>query len=313
MNLITCYNEIDFNTDFDEDDDENYKKYIISYNKYKLDKLRFYKYNICKLQYNKCFIKDCKDIGCYNFYNKYNKHLCNKHKLNGMIKFGKIRCYFDLCLRHPLYNLFGENKGIYCYEHRLLNMINVVSTLCKTYLCNTIVGSKYEGYCLYCFSNIYPEKCINYKTKELRVIEFVKSNFNNLSWIYDKPIQDGCSKRRPDLLLDLGYQIIIIEIDENQHLDYDDICENKRIMILSQDLNHRPIIFIRFNPDDYKKDECKVPSCWTTTKIKGLIKIKNENDWNHRLDILKNEIIFWLNPENKIDKMIHIIELFFDS
>ena len=70
--------------------------------------------------------------------------------------------------------------------------------------------------------------------------------------MYDKKIQDGCSTRRPDLFLDLGYQIIIIEIDENQHIDYDCSCENKRIMELSQDVGHRPIVFIRFNPDDYK-------------------------------------------------------------
>jgi hypothetical protein len=230
-----------------------------------------------------------------------------------MLKFSSKKCKHEICLKYPKYNFIGEKKGSFCYEHRLLNMSNVVSKYCKTYLCDTIIGNKYGGYCLYCFSNIHPEKCIKYKTKEMRVVVFVKNNFNNLTWVHDKPIQDGCSKRRPDLFLDLGYQIIIIEIDENQHLDYEDICENKRIMILSQDLNHRPIIFIRFNPDDYIKDGCKVPSCWTTTRIKGLIKIKNENDWNNRLDVLKNEINYWINPENKIDKIIHIVELFFDS
>ena len=66
-----------------------------------------------------------------------------------------------------------------------------------------------------------------------------------------------CSKRRPDLFLDLGYQILIIEIDENQHLDYDCSCENKRIMELSQDVGHKPIVFIRFNPDEYCNDEVR--------------------------------------------------------
>ena len=31
---------------------------------------------------------------------------------------------------------------------------------------------------------------------------------------YDKRIKCGCSKRRPDLLLDLGTHVIIVEIDE---------------------------------------------------------------------------------------------------
>lgn len=45
-----------------------------------------------------------------------------------------------------------------------------------------------------------------------------------------------CSKRRPDILIDLETHLIIIEVDENQHKGYS--CENKRIMEISQDLGH---------------------------------------------------------------------------
>ena len=55
---------------------------------------------------------------------------------------------------------------------------------------------------------------------------------------------DGCSKRRPDLLLDMGYHIIIVEVDENKHTGYDCSCENKRLMELSQDLQHLSLIHI---------------------------------------------------------------------
>ena len=71
-------------------------------------------------------------------------------------------------------------------------------------------------------------------------------------------------------------------------------------------------IFIKFNPDSFIKDGVKIPSCWTISKNKGLIKINNINEWNYRLDILKNEINFWINPINKSLKIIHIVELFFD-
>ena len=83
------------------------------------------------------------------------------------------------------------------------------------------------------------------------MVEYIKTKYHDFEWIVNKTIKEGCSKRRPDLLLDLGYQVIIIEIDENQHIDYDCSCENKRIMELSEDVGHRTIIFIRFNPDDY--------------------------------------------------------------
>lgn len=163
---------------------------------------------------------------------------------------------------------------------------------------------------------MFPDKPIvrNYKTKEQSVVDFIKLNLQNLTWIADKKIQNGCSKRRPDLLLDLGYQILIIEIDENQHEDYDISCENKRLMEISQDLNFRPIIFIRFNPDDYIKNKSNVQSCWSiNTKGLCVIKKNKQQEWNDRLNTLKTKISYWLNPENKSNKTIHIEKLFYDE
>jgi hypothetical protein len=38
-------------------------------------------------------------------------------------------------------------------------------------------------------------------------------------------------------------------------------------MEISQDVGHRPLVFIRFNPDDYKKKDGKnVLSCWKILK-----------------------------------------------
>jgi hypothetical protein len=125
-------------------------------------------------------------------------------------------------------------------------------------------------------------------------------------------ISDGCSKRRPDLLLDLGYQIIIIEVDENQHIDYDTSCENKRIMEISRDVGHRPIIFIRFNPDDYKSGEINVTSCWGTNKNSLCVVKKNKkNEWKNRLEELSRNIEYWTH--NRTDKMIETINLFYNE
>ena len=194
-------------------------------------------------------------------------------------------------------------------------MIDIKHKNCKTYLCNTRVKEKYDGYCLFCYINLFPDKPTtrNYKTKEYSVVEFVKTIFPNFDWIGDKKIVDGCSKRRPDLLLDLGYQIIIVEIDENQHIDYDCSCENKRIMELSQDLGHRPIIFIRFNPDNYIDNGINVTSCWGQNK-NGLCVIKKskKNEWTERLNTLERQISYWVNPENKTSKTVEIIQLFYD-
>jgi hypothetical protein len=155
----------------------------------------------------------------------------------------------------------------------------------------------------------------NYKTKEKCVADFIKDNFPDKDWICDKRVQEGCSKRRPDLLLDLGYQIIIVEIDENQHNNYECSCENKRIMELSKDLGHRPIILIRFNPDKYININNEViKSCWKLND-KGIIQIQKNKikEWNNRLEHLKTQIEYWSKEEHKTNKTIETIQLFFDE
>ena len=187
--------------------------------------------------------------------------------------------------------------------------------LCKSEWCETSGNGKYDGYCMPCFVN-NPENqdkpaMRNYKTKEKDVVDRITQTFTNFTWVSDKKVQDGCSRRRPDLLLDMGSHIIIIEVDENKHTDYDCSCENKRLMELSQDLQHRPIVFIRFNPDDYtNQDGILVKSCWKLNKL-GVMQITKtkQKEWEERIETLKQQIQYWI--DNPTEKTIKIIELFY--
>jgi hypothetical protein len=187
--------------------------------------------------------------------------------------------------------------------------------LCKNEWCETNGNIKYEGYCMPCFVN-NPENqdkpaMRNYKTKEKDVVDRITQTFTSFTWVADKKVQDGCSRRRPDLLLDMGSHIIIVEIDENKHTDYDCSCENKRLMELSQDLQHRPIVFIRFNPDDYtNQDGILVKSCWKLNKL-GVMQITKtkQKEWEERIESLKQQIQYWI--DNPTEKTIEIIELFY--
>jgi hypothetical protein len=149
----------------------------------------------------------------------------------------------------------------------------------------------------------------NYKTKEKEVVDRIKEVFPNLTWIADKKIQDGCSSKRPDLFLDLGTHLLIIEVDENKHTNYDCSCENKRLMELSQDVGHRPIVFIRFNPDSYTDlSGNKIKSCWRLNKL-GVMCIDNEKNWNGRISTLLEQIQYWI--DNPVEKTVEIVELFY--
>jgi hypothetical protein len=257
---------------------------------------------------------DCPKRPVFNFEGQTKALYCGAHKKDGIIDVESKRC-LD-CPKRPVFNLEGQTKPLYCGAHKKDEMVDVKNKRCLSFLCETFVKKKYDGYCLFCYMNLFPDKPVarNYKTKEYAVVEYVKTKFPDMDWVADKIVNGGCSRKRPDLLLDLGNQLLIVEIDENQHTDYDCSCENKRIMELSQDVGHRPIVFIRFNPDDYLKNGTTITSCWGNDK-KGICGVKKSKrvEWIERLTILGDVIDYWTSPPNVTDKTVEIVQLYYDS
>lgn len=82
-------------------------------------------------------------------------------------------------------------------------------------------------------------------------------------------------------------------------------------MEISQDLAHRPISFIRFNPDSYVDENGnKISSCWKLNGY-GVISVPKTKikEWENRLNVLFQQIDYWVN--NVPDKTIQTIELFY--
>lgn len=275
----------------------------------------------------KCKFEGCKKRSSYNFKGEKTPFFCGNHKEKGMINIRNKKCEVENCDLIASFNLEGL-RPVFCKKHSKEEMIDVRSKKCLTIFCETSVYSKkYDGYCLRCFVYLFPEKpnVRNYKTKEFAVVEYITNKFSDLKWIHDK--QSGSSKRRPDLLCDLEDQIIIIEVDENAHNNEEYCaCENKRIMEISKDLNHKPIIFIRFNPDKYNtisysssrnneednKESVfkKINGCWTINK-NGVCIINDQNAWDARLKVLSDSVDYW--KKNKTEKTVEQIFLFYDG
>jgi hypothetical protein len=259
---------------------------------------------ICEHKRVKSKCKDCKGGSIC----KHNKKRTTCRECGGseicehnIIKFSCKDCHGSRICVH------NKNKQ-YCKECG-------GSKLCKSPLCETHIRSKtkYNGYCLRCCIYMCPDIPVvhNYKTKENEVVSRVKDAFPEFEWKHDKKVEEGCSRRRPDLLCDFGTHIVIIEVDENKHSEYDCSCENKRLMEISRDLGHRPIVFIRFNPDGYTNSEGDViKSCWRING-NGIIVISStkKSEWESRIKSLKEQIKYWI--ENPSDKTIEIIELFY--
>ena len=244
---------------------------------------------------------------------------CAAHKITGMVNVTGKTCLFttsshERCLKFAGFNLPGERGGKFCATHKQDGMVCVTATLCASTWCSTQVNGAHDGFCLRCFVHLFPDKPVsrNYKTKERLVVDFMVAAFPLVTWVTDKRVADGCSARRPDLLCDMGEQVIIVEVDENEHGSYDSTCENKRLMQLSQDVGHRPIVFIRFNPDDYvTSDGVKISSCFGVDGRTGILRVKKQKvgEWALRLEALKSAVHLWM--EQRTPKTVEVIQLFF--
>jgi len=261
----------------------------------------------------RCIFDGCKKRPNFNYEGETKADYCVLHKLEGMIDIKNKRCIFDGCKKQPAFNYEGETKADYCGLHKLEGMIDIKHKRCKTGDCEIHARiPKYKGYCFEHFCKAFPNEPIvrNYKTKEFAVVAFVKANFPDFHWVSDRIVKNGSSRRRPDLFLDLGYQVVIVEIDEGRHKYKKYSEEFERMMDISQDINHRPVIFIRFNPDNYVMNKEKIPSCWHVNKLSLCVVKKNKiYEWIYRLEALKNRILYW--SKTKSIRTLEVDKLFF--
>jgi hypothetical protein len=236
---------------------------------------------------------------------------CENCKTNEMIDVKNPRCV-NCDKLYPTYNKPGLPKR-YCSDCKTNDMVDVTVKRCIE--CKEIRisrNNKYDGHCLRCFIYKFPDNKItkNYKVKERYIQDFIKEEFCN-EFDFDKIIQGGCSKKRPDAFKDCLTYVLIIEIDEYQHRNYEEICENRRMMEIFGDTNYRPVVFIRFNPDSYiDKNNDKMESSFNMHKSFDVPIIRDNIEWQNRLNKLKQTIKHYI--KNIPEKAVIIEKLFYD-
>lgn len=114
--------------------------------------------------------------------------------------------------------------------------------------CNEIDVVSNEGLCYTCDPvNFY----IFRKARELEVKAWLDAN-GLQDHIYDRTLDGGeCTKQRPDFIFECVTHKLILEVDEDQHRDYEPGCDYTRMCNIAQ-ANGMPTIFIRYNPDGYR-------------------------------------------------------------
>lgn len=79
----------------------------------------------------------------------------------------------------------------------------------------------------------------------------------------DEVVDRVCSNKRPDFVYHCGTHVVIVEVDEDQHKSYKCTVygdnkegkmkgENIRMFEIAQSFDGLPVVFLRYNPDNYK-------------------------------------------------------------
>ena len=179
-----------------------------------------------------------------------------------------------------------HGKRICEHDKRISSCITCTpSSGCQHCHTVSIISSNWKPYCFRCYCVLNPDAVIprKYKLKEHHVVDALKTHFKEqITMIFDKPVEGGCSKKRPDVAIDFGSHCLMIEIDENRHVNYS--CEERRMVELYEDVGFRKIIFLRFNPDGYKEGTHKYISPFRYTRS-GILHI-DETEFNRRIEQL---------------------------
>ena len=196
--------------------------------------------------HKKCKHPNCKTRPSYNFIG-FASEFCSQHKKNRMI-INSLK-YCIECRKKATY--IDKEKRFFCFEHYNLEckeLGNICSICCERFL-----ESDEMKICSDCM-NIEDNGGVSIKTKrkEISVKNFLEENSIHYD-IYDKKVKGGCSKRRPDFVIETKWGSIILEVDENQHKQktYNCHCEVVRMRQLYFDIGTEKLLIIRYNPDSY--------------------------------------------------------------
>lgn len=205
---------------------------------------------LCRKHYDKIAKGKCIEPGCSNIAKKVGG-VCLKH--GAIVK----KCEVDGCENY-------SKKGGVCVKHGA-ETLKCTHSGCeyvrkKDGLCAAHHPS--DRKCTNChFFQVQKSgemcgTCAGYRqnSEEFKLRELFKEWYPEMDVVFDKNIEGSCLRYRPDFFIDTkkGF-VIIIEVDEFNHKDYDVNCEIVRMFNIQQAIM-MPVIFIRFNPNVYKPD-----------------------------------------------------------
>ena len=237
---------------------------------------------------------------------------CNKQAQKGgvCIKHGAVverkLCIVDGCTNN-------EVKNNLCQQHGAHPCTN-----------DGCPGSIYwkdpeKKYCYSCFCVKHDYIPVRVKSREIHFHKLIKAGFPSLKFSYNKAQPNNCKQTRyPDWSKDFKSFFLVVECDEHQHRGKAYSCEEKRTCQIFDNSGQRPTVFVRFNPDAYRRsDGAKVRGCFEEFFNKELSKMEviiNTKEVQRRWKQIKECIkVYTDNLENPPTRAITVHKLFYDG
>ncbi len=226
--------------------------------------------------------KTCKEVNCtiQPIFGKPGSKIaeyCVIHKPAEYVDIKNKTCKEVNCSIRPYFGKPGYSPE-YCAKHKKEEMVSNPTKHKAEYITCEICSIEIhysEQYCKGCKFYLENNLTRTRKKKEYEIKHALEEN--KIEFTHDLKVAGGCSKKRPDFVINQSWGTIIVEVDEFQHnrKTYSCECELTRMKQLYFDVGVQNLLFVRYNPDNYKH-------------IPGQKKYKNLERKQYLIKFLKN-------------------------
>ena len=263
--------------------------------------------NMIDIKNPKCAL--CKKSASYGQPGSAPSH-CVTHKQEGMTSKPRAKCKKHNCNALAIY---GQRSPIHCEQHKDGNDINLVEQICAK--CG-LLDVLFDGLCINVCStseHVTNEMKKRQKVKEKRILRILESEYKKPDE-YNKKVAFICGQRHSEekeFGYDHGTHKVYVEVDENQHKSYCEQGEINRMKNIYMDDGGVPVLFLRYNPDNYTVNRKKqtIPQGKREVELIKWLKFY-ENFDNLKENHLSVQYLYYSDGDNmklhKIDPYEHV-------
>ncbi len=198
-----------------------------------------------------CTADNCFKEASYGELFAKRKTRCKTHKTKRHFTNNHPLCVIDGCWERAIFaGYYWPEFPIHCDVHKESRDINIIEAKCQR--CGLMQHLRADSSLCNDCHGFDAVVIVRQARKEIVIKRIIQAA--GIDMTHNRVPAGSCLKYRPDFVVDYGYLILIIEVDEDQHRTYPCECEQMRMFNIAQDFGGIPVVFIRYNPDKYKNN-----------------------------------------------------------